>query len=138
MTHRRRTQFPAGEPVPVPPPSASGAAGGWSGRDVLCAAAFVTYLALQIAIPLRSVGSDRLERFSWQMYSIPGDAAAYVVEMASGTADTIPLHRYVVHPRLEIDWSRRYPAHLCEVVAGAAVVHKTSSRVSPEVVYPCR
>src|SRR5690606_36246895 len=113
-------------------------AGGWSGRDVLCAAAFVAYLAVQIAVPLRSGGSERLERLSWQMYSIPGDAAVYTVERSGGVIDTIPLQRYTLHPRLEIDWSRRYPPHLCEVIGDAVTVRKSSSRISPEVVYPCR
>jgi hypothetical protein len=99
---------------------------------------FVGYLIIQLLLPLAGAGSELPKRLAWQMYSTLSRNGTYTVEHVNGTIDTIPMDRYVIAPRGEINWSERLPPHLCGAIPTAATVRISARAGTPEVLYSCR
>jgi hypothetical protein len=111
----------------------------WTRPDVVRAVALAVYLLLQVGIPLRSYLSDEgSARYSWRMYSSLLAQPPYLVEFHDGTRDTVPLSKYAINARVDINWPDRYPAHLCAVVPGAVAAYRGATPFSTELRVPCR
>lgn len=94
----------------------------WRKNRVVTGAVLLAFLAVQLAIPITRLSSERGERFGWQMYSAVKPAPDFEVISAGGERAAIDLDDYVVSPRLDVDITGHLPQHLCTVIPRAVEV----------------
>lgn len=119
-------------PEPAPPkPSA------WA------AAFFLSYLALQILLPLHQLFVVGDGRFGWRMYAGTRERPSpptVDVRPVSGDwrrlADS-ELRRYLLRPGSLRSGAALLPAHLCRVLPAAAEIRLIWTRNKTQLVFPC-
>ncbi len=97
-------------------------------RAVVCL--FAIYLLVQLALPILQLNSSSIDRLGWQMFASPAPAPVFAVLSEDGTRLAIELSDYVAFPRGDLPLAATLPAHLCQVIPGAASV-ETDGEVEP-------
>lgn len=107
----------------------------WTPRKA-AALFFVSYLAVQVSIPIVQLLEDGPRRFGWQMFSRVGHMRPDFFLVTERGVEPVSLDRHVLHLRSEIDLTRELPPHLCTVYPEAEAVRgrDPSGRVSS---FPC-
>lgn len=95
---------------------------GWRWKDVLAATFCLSYLGIQLVVPVIQLGAPRPARFGWQMWAARRSVPAFVVLMKNGMRQPVAPSAHVGMSRVEIDLGEALPPHLCRVVAGIAAV----------------
>jgi hypothetical protein len=94
----------------------------WRTSRVVAAIAVVTFVVLQLWMPLSRLGAhDTAPRFGWQMFSTAREAPEFVVETGTGSQE-ISLNDFMAGARGDVDIERLMPPHLCVVFPDAIVV----------------
>lgn len=75
--------------------------------------AFAVILALQVAVPLLRLGSEKPGRFGWHMFAGVPPAVTFAVRYDGSRVDTLTLADVLVRPRPEIDAAAEIPSRLC-------------------------
>jgi hypothetical protein len=109
----------------------------WSTRNILAVAFFVTFLAIQIVVPLVKLTSPRPGRFGWHMWTARKRNPQFVMVLKDGSASPVSLSTYLGFSRGEIDVREAMPAHLCRVVPDVASVQIKPLDSEPSKVYSC-
>jgi hypothetical protein len=109
----------------------------WSQRNILVIAFFVTFLAIQIVVPVVKLTSPRPARFGWHMWTARKRNPQFVMMMKDGTATPVILSTYLGLSRGELDLRDAMPAHLCRVVPDVASVQIKLLDSEPAKVYSC-
>ncbi len=107
----------------------------WSFRDVIVAAFFISYLGIQIAIPIYQLTIPDQSRFGWKMYSSHAEPVAFSVILEDGSARRFrPSSGVASEPVVKtVGYVRR---HLCKTIpAATAILIQTKEG---ETRYPCR
>lgn len=97
---------------------------------------FVSYLAVQLTVPILQLFEAGPRRFGWQMFSRVGHMRPDFLIVFEQGVEPLNLERHVLHLRSEIDLARELPPHLCSVYTGAEAVRvrDPSGRVTS---FPC-
>jgi len=109
----------------------------WSPRNILAIAFFVTFLAIQIVVPIVKLISPRPARFGWHMWTARKRNPQFVMTMKDGSASPVILSTYLGLSRGELDIREAIPAHLCRVVPDVASVEIKPLDSQPSKVYSC-
>ncbi len=107
----------------------------WTLRQRIVAGAFVAYLVMQLAVPVRMLFEPRPARFGWQMYSGVREWPRFSVVLQDTTV-RVDVSRFIVRSRgdyVPADLS----AHLCARVVGATAVLELRGAADVREV-PCR
>jgi hypothetical protein len=89
-------------------------------RNLLTAAIIV-----QFAVPAAALIQPPPTRFGFQMYSGQGNLTIEVLDGAGQPIEVELTNYFAAPPRLELDWTKKLPEHLCTVVPEAALVTVT-------------
>lgn len=90
-------------------------------RRSLAATLIAAFLAVQVAIPVIALLSDRPARFGWQMYAaFPQLPDAWLIH-ADGSEEPVDLTDLFAVRRAEIDYAAALRDQLCSVADAAAV-----------------
>jgi hypothetical protein len=102
----------------------AGARPRWTLPRVLAAAFVVVWLAVQVGVPvLQHLTTEGARPFAWQMFSRRVEVPRFKVVTADGTeTEVADWERYLGRTRLEVDFARHVPPHLCRVEPGAVAV----------------
>ena len=109
----------------------------WSTRNILAIAFFVTFLAIQIVVPVVKLTAPRPARFGWHMWSARKRNPQFVLIMKDGGASPVILSTYLGLSRGELDIREAMPPHLCRVVPDVASVQIKPLDSEPSWVYSC-
>jgi hypothetical protein len=109
----------------------------WSPRNILAIAFFVTFLAIQIVVPVVKLTSPRPARFAWHMWTARKRNPQFVMIMKDGSVSPVMLSTYLGLGRGELDIREAMPAHLCRVVPDVAAVQIKPPDSEPSKVYSC-
>lgn len=109
----------------------------WSTRKILAIAFFVTFLAIQIVVPVVKLTSPRPARFGWHMWTARKPNPQFVMTMKDGSVSPVILSTYLGLSRGEMDIREAMPAHLCRVVPDVASVQTKPLDSEPSRVYSC-
>lgn len=96
---------------------------------VLLVGLFVTFLAVQLLVPVLRYGSETSARFGWQMFSIAKGIPDYVVVLPGGE-QPIDVDTYVAFVRSDLSLEPTFSLHLCRVVPGAEAVLIGEERIA--------
>ena len=107
-------------------------------KHVLVTVFCLSYLAIQVLIPLALLAAPRPARFGWHMWSVRVAFPRFRLLMDDGTSTLPDLGRYVVTTRGEIDLRDALPPHLCRVVSGVAAVEISAPDSDQRSEYSCR
>jgi hypothetical protein len=108
-----------------------------SHRNIVVIAFFVTFLTIQIVVPVVKLTSPRPARFGWHMWTARKPNPQFVMIMKDGSATPVILSTYLGLSRGELDLLEAMPAHLCRVVPDVASVQIKPLDSEPAKVYSC-
>lgn len=94
---------------------------GWSRRTTLAGVFVITFVMIQLAIPILALAQPRPARFGWQMYTALSSLPELKLESADGAITPVDLSDVVARDRAEIDFSPALTEHLCETTNAVAV-----------------
>jgi hypothetical protein len=81
----------------------------------------VAYLVVQLAVPLWQLTRPRPARFGWQMYAGISQPLTFAAVNADGSLTPVPLDRYIIRLRTDIDLIRYIPPAVCQRTQAVAV-----------------
>src|SRR4030095_13576331 len=110
----------------------------WSTKNRLVAIFFLSFLLIQIVVPIVQLTAPRPARFGWQMWSARRKPVRFFVVMKDGTIRPADLSRYIGWSRGELDLTDRLPPHLCHVVSDITAVQIELPGSETRNVYTCR
>lgn len=109
----------------------------WTWKSLLAGVFFITFLALQIAVPLVQLASPRPARFGWHMWTARKESPQFLVVLHDGTTRPADLSAHVGLSRGEMDLSDALPPHLCRVVLEIVAVEIRTPGSDAVKIYPC-
>ena len=115
----------------------------WSLRDVSAAAFFLTYLTVQVIVPMKGLTVPHFSRFSWKMYAAVARPITFLVVTSDGRIRTLrqltPEHGQLATLRqISVDPQRFVPPHLCRALPSAVAILTYSDSSFVPARFPCR
>src|SRR6476661_6416694 len=99
-------------------------------RPFLSMVFFVTYLALQIAVPTYRLFQPRPTRFGWQMFSASSLPTQVWLVSSSGSREISPLS-YIGNLRSDLDYERYALPQICKQSGAQSIRYSMPFETSP-------
>jgi hypothetical protein len=96
----------------------------------------IAFLIVQIAVPLWQLTRPRPARFGWQMYAGISQPTAFMAVNRDGSTTAVPLDRYIIRLRGDLDLIRYVPPAICARTQAVAVRYRVTPEPQPREV-PC-
>ena len=114
----------------------------WNSQKILSATIGVSWIAVQVAVPLILLfqrGFDRKTRqFGWQMYTEAPHRDDFQVVFNDQTIKEIEIDDYVYNFRPGLAYEENFLAYLCETFPDSKETHRIYDRNTPPQVYQCQ
>ncbi|MGH2428489.1 MAG: hypothetical protein ACRDGV_06320 [Candidatus Limnocylindria bacterium] len=95
---------------------------GWRPRSIIAAAFVVSFLVVQLTVPILALTGPRPARFGWHMYTTLTPVPDAWIEDATGELDRVAVDQLLLRRRSEADLSDVLVRELCRRPGAAAVI----------------
>jgi hypothetical protein len=109
----------------------------WNPKTILALIFCAAFLAIQIAVPIAKLASQRPARFGWHMWSARKKFPQFFL-VKGETKRPADLSRYIAWSRGEMDFTDALPAHLCREIPDIDGVEIRMPDNQPPKTHACR
>jgi hypothetical protein len=109
----------------------------WSPLAVVAAVIVVAWLAVQVAIPIKTFFIAGEQQFGWQMFSLQSHRPTYTVQFVDGSVKPVDWNKYVSRSRGDYHVDDAMPPFLCRRLPDAEIVFQHFRNKSTPKAYRC-
>jgi hypothetical protein len=109
----------------------------WPLKAKLAAVFMIAWIAVQIALPVKTLFRAGLDQFGWQMFSLVAKESDYTVQFKDGSVRPVDWNQYVGFNRGDIPLVPAMQIHMCEQLPDAVVVFRHDPGKQEPVEYRC-